>query len=144
MTVHVGFTGTQAGMTKEQDMAVYGLLLQRVPATDLHHGDCIGADDQADQIGRELGLSIVIYPPTDSSKRAWCHRRGGWEAFPPKPYLERNRDIVDACSALIAAPKEMAETLRSGTWATVRHARKVGKPVWIVWPDGSISAPTSP
>jgi predicted Rossmann fold nucleotide-binding protein DprA/Smf involved in DNA uptake len=57
----------------------------------------------------------------------------------PKAPLDRNRDIVDAAAVLIAAPKEMTETLRSGTWATVRYARKQGKQVWIVWPDGTVS-----
>ena len=53
-----------------------------------------------------------------------------------KPPLDRNRDIVDACDVLIATPKDFVEELRSGTWATVRYARKQRKPLVIVWPNG--------
>jgi hypothetical protein len=38
----------------------------------------------------------------------------------------------------VAAPRTPIETLRSGTWATVRYARAYGRPVWIVLPDGSV------
>lgn len=50
---------------------------------------------------------------------------------------KRNHDIVDATEWLIATPKKFEE-IRSGTWATVRYAKKVKKPVTIIWPDGSI------
>ena len=56
--------------------------------------------------------------------------------YAEKRYLERNRDIVDACDILIACPRTLKEELRSGTWATVRYARKVGKPVAILWNNG--------
>lgn len=55
----------------------------------------------------------------------------------PRPPLERNRDVVDASDVLLACPGGMAEEQRSGTWATIRYARKAGKPVVIVWPDGT-------
>jgi len=36
-------------------------------------------------------------------------------------------------------PKGKVEEWRgSGTWATIRYARKVGKPVTIIYPDGEI------
>jgi hypothetical protein len=58
--------------------------------------------------------------------------------MPAKPYLVRNHEIVDDSQVLIAAPKEFTEQLRSGTWATIRYARKIGRTVRIVFPDGSI------
>jgi hypothetical protein len=136
MTVHIGFTGTQSGMTEAQQATVHRLLLD-LGAGAVHHGDCIGADDEADTIARELGIVIHLHPPTDRTKRAF--NVIDVDLYPEKPYLERNRDIIDACEALIAAPKETTETLRSGTWSTVRYARKQGKPVHICWPDGSVS-----
>lgn len=139
MTVHIGFTGTQSGMTLNQQGTVYVLILD-LGVTDLAHGDCLGADNEADMIARELDIRRHIHIPTNNSRRAFCIAREGLDiVYPPKPYLERNRDIVDSTCALIAAPKEMAETVRSGTWATIRYARKQGKPVWIVWPDGTVS-----
>lgn len=140
MTVHVGFTGTQAGMMPAQLWRVHIRVLE-LGATDVSHGDCVGSDDQFDQFARELGLRRHIRPSTLAAKRAWCLAGNGDVLHPPKPPLVRNRDIVDEVDAMIATPKEMTETLRSGTWATIRYARKVGKPVWIVWPDGTVSAP---
>lgn len=142
MTLHAGFTGTQAGMTRPQDMAVHGLVLE-LSVTDIHHGDCIGADDQMDQIACELGLTIYVHAPINPAKRAWCKTRPLAERWAAslKPYLERNKEIVDSVKAMIAAPKEFEESLRSGTWATVRYARRVGRPVWLVWPDGTVARP---
>lgn len=78
------------------------------------------------------------------AKRAFCYRRKGVGGeLPierePGPYLWRNHQIVDATSALIAAPFGFEEELRSGTWATVRYARKLGRPVRFFWPDGTTS-----
>jgi hypothetical protein len=136
--IHIGFTGTQLGMTEAQRATVHRLLLE-LGATDLGHGDCIGADDQADQIARELGLRRHLHLPNKKEKMALCIPAEGDVVHPPKSYLVRNRDIVDACEALIAAPKEMTETLRSGTWSTVRYCRRLGKPLYIVWPEGTVS-----
>lgn len=57
--------------------------------------------------------------------------------LPVKKPLDRNRDIVEAAEVLIACP-DGPERQRSGTWATIRHALRVGKPVVIVWPDGRV------
>lgn len=54
----------------------------------------------------------------------------------PKPYLVRNKDIVNASEGMLAAPRG-PEELRSGTWSTIRYARKCRKKVLIMWPDGS-------
>jgi len=39
---------------------------------------------------------------------------------------------------MIATPGEVDEQLRSGTWSTVRFARKQGKPVHVILPDGRV------
>lgn len=56
-----------------------------------------------------------------------------------KEPLDRNKDIVDACPVLIAAPSDRVEKKRgSGTWATIRYARDVAHvPIRYVWPDGT-------
>jgi hypothetical protein len=46
--------------------------------------------------------------------------------------LARNTCIVLNCEHLIAAPKEDSEVLRSGTWSTIRRARKEHKPLIIL------------
>lgn len=52
-------------------------------------------------------------------------------------YMKRNDVLVAACDILLAFPRTKSEELRSGTWATVRRARKEGKPVWYFPLDGS-------
>lgn len=124
---NIGFTGSQKGLTGEQYALIWHFLTQH--QGNFHHGDCIGADQVAHKIAEDLKYYIIIHPPTNESKRAFCK---GQETRPPKPYLQRNHEIVDSCNILIAAPKEKHEVLRSGTWATIRYARKKNVPVLIV------------
>ena len=131
----VGFTGTAKGMTdRQKDQLRTELVLIRVPGIyqEFHHGDCVGADAQAHEIAYHLGFSIIIHPPNRSYKRAYCQN---WDRLEiQKPYLERNKDIAREAQALIACPKESNMVLRSGTWATVRYARKYGRKVVILDP----------
>ncbi len=53
--------------------------------------------------------------------------------------MVRDKDIVNPAERMIAAPAGTTEELRSGTWATIRYARKKKVPLSIVWPDGTIS-----
>ena len=46
-------------------------------------------------------------------------------------YMRRNDRLVEACTRLVALPRTSREELRSGTWATIRRARKAGVPVDI-------------
>ena len=138
----IGFTGTQQGLTVTQrDMLVYTLTtLKGLGATELHHGDCVGADAEAHQIARELGYCIVIHPPTNSNRVAGCE---GDERLPPKPYLERNHDVGDICNILVGCSATHDEVLRSGTWATIRYAKKVKKQVLIIYPNGTVTSHVS-
>lgn len=130
----VGFTGTQRGMTEKQKDRFCDKLSE-LGVTEFHHGDCVGADEQADNIVRTMGgIRIVIHPPDNDAKRAFCSQRGPTKVCEPKPYLERNHDIVDAAETMIATPGETQEQLRSGTWATIRYSRKTKKPGWILTP----------
>ena len=47
-------------------------------------------------------------------------------------------EIVDESDFLIGTPKGFCEELRSGTWSTIRYARKKGMEITIVYPDGSV------
>lgn len=134
----IGFTGTQFGMTTKQKdsllrVLTYTLKTNSISLQSFHHGDCIGADKQAHDIAHELSISIYIYPPTNDSKRAFC--RNYIKLYVSKPYLERNRDIVNDCDLLIACPKSDKEELRSGTWSTIRYARSQNKEVIILSPE---------
>ena len=131
----VGFTGTQTGMTSEQEKTV-GKLLKEIKPSEFRHGDCIGSDFQAHTIAKKLGIRIVVHPPLNSVKRAGAPEPD--EIMPKKEYLERNRDIVDASDILIATPESKEGAHRSGTWATVRYAMREKKPVILVFPDGTV------
>jgi hypothetical protein len=65
-----------------------------------------------------------------------------WKVAPQthelKPYLARNKDIVRATEMLVAAPAQDIEQLRSGTWSTVRFARKMERAVWVILPTGTV------
>lgn len=126
----IGFTGTKMGMTGYQQISLLSLL-RHCGATEFHHGDCVGSDKQAHDIAVILGLPIIIHPPVSSKLRAFCLSE---TILPPKDYLLRNHDIVAACDMLIACPMYDHEEVRSGTWATVRHARKRQKPITILYP----------
>lgn len=131
----IGFTGTQHGCTAAQKQALGELLAKINPFTEFHHGDCIGADSQAHSfVERRRDVALHVHPGVvDSRKRAF--RRG--VMYAPMPPLDRNKVIVDTTIKIIACPNGMEEELRSGTWATIRYARKVGKPVHLVFNDGS-------
>lgn len=131
--ISVGFTGTREGMTREQWETVYGIL-GGLDVWEVHHGDCVGADSDLQDVATHHELRVVIHPPADDRLRAF---RQGDESYPPKDYLARNRDIVDDTDLLVATPKEDKEQDGGGTWYTVRYARKQDKPVIVVWPDGT-------
>lgn len=126
----VGFTGTQRGMTEQQKTKLKTMLSRMFPK-EFHHGDCIGADAEAHEIAEMLDLWIVTHPPLSGAKRAfkWAN-----ESRLPKPYLERNKDIVNECDLLLVAPKTEGEELRSGTWSTYRYAKKQGKRIEVIAP----------
>jgi hypothetical protein len=133
---HIGFTGTREGMQNIQKSVVSDLLLHRFPAW-LHHGVCVGADEQVHRIAINLGIFVAGHPPTNQRYRAWLPHFD--KLYPEQEYLTRNHEIVDACDELIATPANDEEhSPRSGTWATIRYARRKGKMVTIVHADGTL------
>ena len=126
----VGFTGTQKGMSEQQKKQLIEILTVVLePVTEFHHGDCIGADADAHEIVLKLKMPVVVHPPINKSKRAFFSQAAK-AIWPERDYLERNHEIVDECDILIAAPYGK-EVLRSGTWATVRYAKKKHKDMII-------------
>lgn len=146
----IGFTGTQKGLTTKQsyelEHELCELIYARKGSIEFRHGDCIGADFQAHAIFHDLMVGrsngyIVIHPPMNTIKRAYSEkaRNGAYNkisvvVLDEKPYHIRNQDIVDWSDILIACPAEAQEQQRSGTWSTVRKARKAGKRVIIITP----------
>ena len=120
-------------MTGDQSATVARILTK---ATVGHHGDCVGADEQFHDLCEMAGVPVVLHPPEDDKLRAFC--KGAVRVEPPRPFLVRNRVIVDICELLIAAPYEVIEPAPQrgqGTWSTIRYARRTARPLRIVWPE---------
>jgi hypothetical protein len=133
-----GFTGTRERLTAVQTTAL-GRVLDLFEPYQVQHGDCVGADEAVHYLCLTKSILICVRPPIDTKHRAWCSLVHPYVvSCEPKPYLQRNHDIVNNSTYLIACPKEAAEVLRSGTWATVRYAKKQGKVVYIIFPDGHV------
>lgn len=135
----MGFSGTRNGMTSHQTRAFRELLARHLP-TEFHHGDCVGADAQADELVR-LALprpTIHIHPAIVAAQfKAGCGR--GTDVFhAADKLLARNRNIVDAVDFMVLAPESGEEVTRSGTWATKRYAARQHKPGVIILPDGTL------
>lgn len=128
-------------MTREQFGVLTKALMFAVDVTEAHHGMCVGADAQFHALLRRLDanrqIKIIGHPASNfvSHKRAELECDEVREA---KPSLTRNHDIVDECNLLIATPKTQHELLRSGTWSTIRYAKKVNRDYVIVAPSGAL------
>ncbi len=122
----IGFTGTRLGMTAGQKEALTNLL-QELKPSEFHHGDCIGADQEACEMAQTLQIPTICHPPVKKDLQAHTtntHTRQ------PKPYLERNRNIVEETHLLIAAP-HLTEPSK-GTNYTINYAKSLGKTVLVL------------
>jgi hypothetical protein len=138
MPLKIGFTGTQKGMTYDQKnnfLVTMRELNNDHHIEEFHHGDCIGSDKEAHELIDTFFPNIVIHvhPPEIKDKRAFCK---GDVQHKEKPYLERNHYIVQATEILIATPESNNEKKRSGTWSTIRYARKLDRNIMIIVPNG--------
>ena len=149
----VGYTGTQHGMSPEQEATLERLLrlhydlVRGFEITEAHHGDCEGGDEEFHHVFSRIDDQwldkVVIHPPDIAKKRAMmiCRTENLREQ---KYYTARNKDIVDETDVLFAAPHDVIhDSCRHGTCSTVRYARKhrdkTGKSIVIIGRDGSYS-----
>jgi hypothetical protein len=135
--VKLGFTGTRKPLTAPQRTSLGELVAsieKHSPIHSVHHGDCIGADAAFDKVCYDLGLERHSHPGPEGPNRAHTDADVVHEE---RWFLDRNRDIVDVADVLIACPYT-GETQRSGTWTTIRYARRRRCQVIIVWPDGTV------
>lgn len=135
----LGFTGTNRGMGPSQRTELEALLkkLKEEGFDEFHHGLCIGADEQAAILAKSLGYRVVAHPglardPTNTQYRSqWA---GSDETLEAKPFLERDREMVDITERTVATPLTRNEIVRSGTWTTVRYARTLGRVIDLILP----------
>jgi len=127
MIMKVGITATRKGMSENQKTKFASDLRHLIDGgfqIEFHHGDCVGGDAEGDLIARNLGATIHIHPPVNPKYRAFCAQPGD-VVYPEKPYLDRDRDIVNSVEIMYGGPKNhLVEEFRgSGTWTTIRYAR---------------------
>ena len=131
----IGFTGTRKGMSDHQKKAVQKIMKWYENKHSINyvvHGGCIGADIDFHTIFEKHHRHVR--PGYSSVNPANLSHRG---AFPnadiiylPKPYLVRNKEIVNDCDILIACPFD--DIQKGGTWSTIKYAKSMGKPVNII------------
>ena len=131
----VGFTGTQDDLSVAQFDLLTDVISELSEMKEAHHGCCVGADQTFNTMVKFIWNDVITHGHFPDDNKKVAHLSVDVE-HDPEPYLVRNHNIVDACDILIACPKTLKEQLRSGTWATIRYARKVGKPIAILWKDG--------
>lgn len=141
---HVGFTGTKVGMQPNQklELVEYLRYLKANKYTHFHHGDCIGSDAQAAKLAKALGFILVCHPGHPRNKNNTMYRaftEFNDTMYEVKPFIKRDRDIVDAVETMIATPAG-EEQIRSGTWTTIRYTRKQNKSVHIIYPPQRLAA----
>lgn len=133
-----GFTGTQHGMEIQQSRMFLHVLRWLRP-TGWHHGDCVGSDAESHRFvqDRSPTTELHVHPPNKVKKRAYCL---GDVLHARKDYLPRNDDIVQLSDYLVATPRgPEKDNPRSGTWYTIRQARRTNKPIIILWPSGKVT-----
>lgn len=142
MLIRIGYSGSRLGMTVPQMQGIHWYLGGALagndwddPRLEARHGDCIGGDAEFHVIARCLGAYVIIHPPLNSSRRAWCKAD---EVLPLKGYMERNWDIAAGSGELLAAPSTPVPEPHSGTWATIRDAVHLGRPARVFAPDGTV------
>ena len=134
--IKIGFTGNRYGITSEQKDQIISIL-DKYNNIIVSHGDCIGSDTDFHNLCinyRNLHtnkkITINIFPPNNPKLRAFNQ---GDLLMDEKPYLQRNLDIIKNSSILIAVPIDKnKEELRSGTWSTIRNARKRKLTIYIL------------
>lgn len=134
--ITIGFTGSRHGQSVVQ-LATLNHIWRfgDPPAEDftLVHGSCKGSDEAAHRIAVDLGWKTRLRP----TYGPWRANLAGDEVFEPEAALWRNNKIVKDSNMLYATP-DGPETMRSGTWYTIRKARELGVNTTIIMPDGSV------
>lgn len=139
---HIGFTGTRYGMDAAQTKKIRTVMKSVIERLNknkyetffFHHGNCVGADEEAAFHAKNLSMHIVCHPPVKVDLESKSTADINEIVHPRKSHLARNRDIVDSSHVMLAAPR--SEERVGGTWYTIEFAVKQKKPVLVVMPNG--------
>jgi hypothetical protein len=148
--LHIGVTGTREEFPNPQKLALGVMLSIGARLSEginkLHHGCASGVDEFAHGIACTIpDMHIHGHPGYDANESTpyqMTVKPGSFHVIhDAKPYKERNRDIVRVSRVLLACPlypESHSRSARSGTWQTVRMARKANIPVIVITPIGQL------
>jgi hypothetical protein len=91
----LGMTGNRKGISAPaMETLVNWLDDEGVTMTEVHHGDCVGADKEFhDLISSRTGVKVVVHPPDNTAMRSFSEPResrdglGAIEIRAPKSYV---------------------------------------------------------
>jgi hypothetical protein len=130
----VGVTGTVDVDLKDIEVVISALRsLDKNEITELTTGGAFGIDSIAAQVGHHEFPDIIrrlSYPKGEFFNRD-CFQWINVVDPVDGGYMKRNDRIVFHSDILFAFPKTSIEQKRSGTWATVRRARRKGIPIFF-------------
>lgn len=148
--MRVGFVGNLSGLTSAQKEALICWVAENdFEITEFHHGDNVGADDQADTIVREFALAfcrIIVHPANSNSVRAFTSDKD-WPYDKPeivvetrrkRPPILRNCEIVEQVDMMIVAPKTREPINHSCTWFAYGYAVKHKVRAILIYPNGRL------
>ena len=131
----IAFTG-EARIDEREAHYVDAVLQTLTPAVDtLRTGACIGVDTAVAEYGLQRGFLVHTVVPANRKAvdPLWREHCSTFFEMPPDTdYRDRNTRMVQPAQRLIAFPRWSENdnrSIRSGTWMTVRIARKLGIPV---------------
>lgn len=133
----IGITGSRRGINDWQKLWLQSWF-KKNSATVVHHGDCVGADDEVATIFSEHGSYIIAHPGDSPALRANCSAND--LSMTPLPFLVRDRLIVKKSQLIIGFPDTYRPTPHSGTWYTLDYATKHAVPTLTIKPDGVAQA----
>lgn len=104
-------------------------------------GAAFGVDTYACEFATKLyGVDQLLCVPDDPHNEDLVQRmraNSSVKIIYPGDYRERNQCMVNSSHVLLAFPETPKEILRSGTWMTIRMARKAKIPIYFHPLDGS-------
>ena len=103
--------------------------------SELVIGCCVGIDQMVGEEGKKFGFKIYGVVPADRLRvdPLFANYCTSFEFMPDgTDYMDRNSRLIEISYDLHAFPMTAEEEVRSGTWSTVRRARRKGMIVTII------------
>jgi predicted Rossmann fold nucleotide-binding protein DprA/Smf involved in DNA uptake len=136
--VLIGWTGTRT-LRKRDLWIVRAAVASFVPrSVQFVTGGCVGVDAEVARLATTFGVYVHTIIPWDRSRvdPEWSAFCDSHELMPEgSSYADRNRRIVAMSDLLVGVaqhPEGHIGSRRSGTWQTLRIARRAGVPTRVI------------